>query len=80
MNARDPLEVAAQWVEVALQGQPWECRDVGEGFSRIERGTDADSDAQCFIATPLPYEEACYIERLLEVARAASASSSKEQP
>jgi hypothetical protein len=62
--------VAEEWVEVALQGKPWEARDSdGEEPCFIQRGTDRDGDCQHFIEAELSYLDACIIERLLEVAR-----------
>ena len=70
---RDPVEVAEEWVTVALQGRPWEARDCdGEGPCFIERGTDRDGDCERFIESPLTDLDAAIIERLLEVARGES--------
>ena len=67
---RDPVEVAEEWVAVALQGRPWEARDCdGEGPCFIERGTARNGDCERFISSPLTDLDAAIIERLLEVAR-----------
>lgn len=67
---RDPVDVAKEWVEVALQGGPWEARDSDqEEPCFVERGTARDGDGQRFIESPLTYLDAEIIERLLEVAR-----------
>lgn len=67
----DPIDISEQWVEVALQGGEWECRDAGEGLSTIERYTG--DDCQQFLGTALPYQDACHVERLLELLSAAQA-------
>lgn len=70
---RDPIDVACEWVEVALQSESWEARDSDqEEPCFIERGTDRDGDGQRFIVSPLTYLDAAIIERLLEVARGES--------
>ncbi len=72
-EGRDPVDVAEEWVAVALQGQPWEARDSDqEEPCFVERGTDRDGDGQRFIESPLTYLDAAIIERLLEVARGES--------
>ena len=70
----DPIDIAEQWVEVALQGRPWETRSSAtqENECWLERGTTRDGDWEQLISTPLPYADACIIERLLEVARGES--------
>ncbi len=69
----DPVDVAEEWVEVALQGQPWEARDAdGQPPCVVQRGTDRDGDCQNFIEAELSCLDAAIIERLLEVARGES--------
>lgn len=68
-SRRDAVDLAEDFVAYALGGDSWECRqdNVDPVMSWIERGVGEDCER--FLDVPINYDNACRIERLLEVAR-----------